>query len=233
MDTLTGDSMSLNNMISDLSKIDDETWGAYAFSRDILKDRVPQEKKCEMIVKSIQCGNEYADKILQETGQITPQEIAKHLGLHIMSSNFPMTGKRVLFAQFTPPDHIEISQEPVEKYKIFLAGLAEEKFDLLITDSEIYNLLLGHEIFHFLEEQYKDEIYTRTEKIQLWHILNFKNDSTIRALGEIAGMAFSKRLNHIAYSPFLLDVLLFFGYNPEGAKNIYRDIMGISAKQKI
>jgi hypothetical protein len=233
MDTLTGDNISLSNMLSDLCKIDDEEWGQYAFSRDILKDRIPNEEKREMIGKSIQCGYEYADKILQETGLITPSEIAKQLGLHVMSNDLPMTGKRVLFAQFTPPDQIEISQEPVEKYKTILAGSTEEKSDLLITESEIHNLLLGHEIFHFLEDQYKDEIYTRTKKIQLWHILNFKNDSTIRALGEIAGMAFSKRLNHIAYSPFLLDVLLFFGYNPEGAKNIYRDIMGISVKQKL
>lgn len=233
MDKLIKSNVSLSNMISDLRRIDDKTWGEYAFSRDILKDRVPYEKRSEMIEKSIRCGEKYAERVLQETGQSEPHEIARHLGLHVMSSDLAMTGKRVLFAQYTPPDQIEISQEPVEKYKTILAEATEEESDPLLTESEIHSILLGHEIFHFVEDRYEGEIYTRTEKIQLWHILHFKNYSTIRALGEIAGMAFSKRLNHTAYSPFLLDVLLFFGYNPEEAKSIYQNIMEIKAKQKI
>jgi len=224
--------MSLSSMMSSLRDIDDEIWGEYAFSRDILRDRIPEEKKFEYISNSIRCGEEYADRILQETGQSGPREIANCLGLHVIPSDLPMTSKRVLFAQYTPPDQIEILQEPLAKYKAVLAHATEEESAQLVAESEIRNVLLGHEIFHFLEDRYEDEIYTRTEKIRLWRILNFKNDSTVRALGEIAGMAFSKRLNHITYSPFLLDVLLFFGYNPEGANNIYQDIMAISQSKK-
>lgn len=217
--------ISLDEMAANLRAVGDGTWGRYAFSRDFLRDRVPDERKEEMIRNSVRCGGEYADRIARETGESAPRAIARRLGLSVLSGDLPMAGKRVLFAQFTPPDRIEIMREPIEKYRAVLLKMDGEETGRLPGEREVSDVLLGHEIFHFLEDRDEDKIYTRTEKITLWRFLNFRNESTVEALGEIAAMAFTKKLNRLVYSPFLLDVLLFFGYNPEGARSIYRNVM--------
>lgn len=223
---------TLAEMMASLREVDGESWGMYVFSRDILRDRIPADKKREMIANSIRCGEEYARRVLNETGARTPDEIAAHFGLHVTSGSLPMAEQRVLFARFTPPDEIEIMREPLEKYAAMRAGLPAEVSAGLPAESEVRNVLLGHELFHFVEERYQEEIYTRTEKIRLWKLFGFENRSTIRSLGEIAGMTFSKAINRIGYFPFLLDVLLFFGYHEESSRSIYRNIIDIYANQK-
>ena len=54
---------------------------------------------------------------------------------------------------------------------------------------------------HNVEEKYKHEIYTKTEKIRLWSLGPVHNDSTIIALSEIAAMAFAKEITGIPYAP--------------------------------
>ncbi len=84
-----------------------------------------------------------------------------------------------------PPDLIQIMREPIDK------AVKGGSLDGFTTREQLEDLILGHEIYHYLEEEY-DGIYTRTEKIRLWKILGFENRSTIRALSEIAGMYFQK-----------------------------------------
>lgn len=233
MELSKNDRPTLAQMASALREVDDKSWGTYLFSRDILRDRVMPEQKSEMIVKSVCCGKEYAQKVIHETGTDTPSRIASFFGLHVASGDVPMTEKRVLFASFTPPDEITVMKEPLKKYGGVLASLPPEEAGLLPAESEVYSILLGHELFHFVEERHKDEIYTRTEKIRLWKILGFKNDSTIRALGEIAGMAFAKALCRAPFSPSLLDVLLLYSYNENYSREVYGSVMDIFADQRV
>lgn len=233
MELSKNDRPTLAQMASALREVDDESWGAYLFSRDILRDRVTPERKSEMIAKSTHCGQEYAERIAGETGARTPDELPSFFGLRVASGDVPMTEKRVLFASFTPPDGITVMKEPLRKYGGVLAGLPPEEAALLPTESEVYSILLGHELFHFVEERHKDEIYTRTEKIRLWKIFGFENDSTIRALGEIAGMAFTKALCRVPFSPSLLDVLLLYSYNENYSREVYGSVMDIFAHQRV
>jgi hypothetical protein len=216
---------SLIDMTAALRRVDDETWGFYAFSADFLNNLIPDEKKREMIRKAIECGEDCADRVVKETGESSPGTIARRFGLEIVENDFQMTGNQKLFARFTPPKKIEIFQEPLKKYEGVLAGVSEEQASLLISLREIYNLVLGHEIYHYMEECNAGTIYSRAEKYTLWRFFGFHYDTTVNALGEIAGMAFSRKLNHADYSPFLLDVLLFFGYDFEQASAIFQKIM--------
>ena len=230
MSAAAEDISSLIDMIKALRRVDDETWGAYAFSADLLRDRIPEEKKREMIQKAIQCGETFAACIVRETGESSPIAIARRFGLEIVDNSLPMIGRRKVFAQFTPPKKIELFQEPIERYASVLARATEQQAAQLIPIPEINNLVLGHEIYHFVEERSADTIYTRTEKYALWRFLGFHYTSSVNALGEIAGMAFSRKLCQVAYSPFLLDVLLFFDYNYEQTTAIFQNIMKMSEK---
>ena len=219
--------LSLVEMIQNLLQVDDEAWGLYAFSRDILKERIPADKKLEMIRKAMSCGREYAQLMIRECGSSDVHTIAEKLKLKIVYQDAMMTGKRILFASYTPPDEIGIMTEPVNKATELILKDESVLIDYFQKHS-IMNTILGHEIFHCVEDQFEQEIYTRTEKILLWNFFGFKNHSTLRALGEIGAMAFTKELNGLKYSPFILDILLYYSYDSVSAEKIYRDVLQMS-----
>jgi hypothetical protein len=219
--------LSLVEMVQNLLQVDDEAWGLYAFSRDILKERIPEDKKLEMIRRAISCGKEYAQRIMREYNCSDVPDLAEKLKLKLVYQDAMMTGNRILFASYTPPDEIVIMTEPVNKAVELISNEDSVLIEYFQKDS-IMNTVLGHEIFHYIEDQFEQEIYTRTEKIMLWNFLGFKNNSTVRALGEIGAMAFTKELNGLKYSPFILDILLYYSYDSSNAQKIYCDVLEMS-----
>lgn len=218
----------LENMIQDLLQVEEEAWGRYAFSRELLNRRISPEKQKEMIQKAMACGKEYAKRMIQTYESTDIRVIAEKLKLKIEYKDTLLTGKRILFACYTPPEEIVIMVEPARK-AIELFSKDTSNLVELFTQDGIMKTILGHEVFHVVEEQTEQEIYTRTEKILLWNFMGYKNYSTIRTLGEIGAMAFTKELNGLNYSPFILDVLLFYSYDPASAEKIYRDVLGMSS----
>lgn len=218
----------LSGMIGHLLQVDDEAWGRYAFSREILNRRIGPDQKLEMIAKTIACGKHYARRISHEYGCTDIDTIARRLKLKVELQEASMTGKRVMFACYTPPDSIKIMKEPVSRAVQLLSGEESGLVELFRQDG-IMNTILGHEIFHFVEDKFEQEIYTRTEKIRLWNFLGYKSYSTIRALSEIGAMAFTRELNGLNYSPFILDVLLYYSYDSSSAEKIYGDVVGVSS----
>jgi hypothetical protein len=219
--------LSLVEMIQNLLRVEDEAWGLYAFSRDILKERIPADKKIDMIRNAMSCGREYAKRVIREYGTSDVHTIAEKLKLKIVFQDAMLTGKRILFASYTPPDEIGIMAEPVNKAVQLIMKDESVLIEYFQKDS-IMNTILGHEIFHCIEDQFEQEIYTRTEKILLWNLLGFKNYSTLRSLGEIGAMAFTKELNGLEYSPFILDILLYYSYDSSNAEKIYHDVLELS-----
>jgi hypothetical protein len=224
VETNMQEKVSLSEMILKLLQVEDETWGLYAFSRELLNKRIQPEQKPVMIAKAIACGKEYAQRIIQECGCKDIRTISEKLKLKIELHDTPMIGKQVLFARYTTPDKIEVMEEPVRKAVMLISQEVPNMVEHF-QQNDIMDTILGHELFHFVEEQNVQKIYTRTEKILLWNFLGFKNYSAIRTLGEIGAMAFSKELNGLNYSPFLLDVLLYYGYDSVSAEKIYRDVL--------
>lgn len=210
--------MTLARMICDLKTVSEEAWGMYAFSRDPLRDKISGEKKREMIKRSIACGREKARWAMERFRTREPDVMAEKLGLQVISRDKGQIADRLLFALFTPPNQVEIMEEPMKKAQA-LADCLEG-----IDVDTMRRLILGHEIYHFLEEE-DPEIYTRREKIELWKFLGFRNRSTVRALSEIAGMYFSGALTQFCCSPFALDVILYYGYDVQAAEGLYREIM--------
>ena len=136
---------------------------------------------------------------------------------------YPEKTDRVLFAEYRVPDTICIYMDAVKKAKKFLEK--PEIREILTEGLNISRLLLAHELFHNVEEKYKHEIYTKTEKIRLWSLGPVHNDSTIIALSEIAAMAFAKEITGIPYAPYVMDVFLVYGYSPEEASGLYEEMM--------
>ena len=220
------DSLTLEEMILRLREVSDISWGRYAFSHDFLREKVPIAKQDEMTQKAVACGEEWAKKMMESTGASNPEAMAEAFALVISENNLDMKGfPRPLFAQFIPDNKINLMLQPIDLYAELY--LYSENNIHLPTPEKVRSLLLAHEIYHHVEELHEKEIYSRTEKIRLWEVLFVKWDSTVRAVGEIAAMSFSKTLNNIDYSPFFLDMLLLFSYNEKSAKRIFKHIMDI------
>jgi hypothetical protein len=177
-----------------------------------------------MAANAVLCGEEWAQRMLAQTGASDVETIHEALGLELVENNLDMTGMpRQLFAQFVPETRVEIMSQPVSIY----AGMHEPGFP---EPEQVRSLLIAHEMFHYVETRHPKEIYSRTEKILLWKLFGFRWESTVRTIGEIAAMSFAKTLTGADYSPFILEVLLLYGYNRDLAENVFRGIMDINTK---
>ena len=135
----------------------------------------------------------------------------------------------MLFAEYRVPDTICIYMDAVKKAKKYMER--PEIRDVLTDSLNISKLLLAHELFHYVEEKYKHEIYTKTEKVRLWSLGPLHNDSTIIALSEIAAMAFAREITGIPYAPYVMDVFLVYGYSPEEASGLYEEMMEFAGRK--
>ena len=221
----TGKILPIRSRIEELLKLDDESFGFYAWSREPLERKFSMEQKRNYIQRATECGIEEARWLKTEYGAGEPDVIAKKLGLKVETPEMPVGGGHVIFAQYVEPDEITIFMDAVNRAELLMEkqGLGD-----LFPNLPVYQLLLAHEIFHAVEYRNRDSIFTRTEKIELWR-KPFSNRSEIIALSEIAGMAFARELLGLSFSPYMFDVLLMYGYHEEAATAIYEEIKEIAA----
>ncbi len=213
----------LEDMLRDLSEIPFEDWYKYVFSREPLNGKFHDEQRMRWMEQSIACGRTYAHKVCEEYHCQTPEELAKAFGMKVSYPTFPEKTDRVLFAEFRVPNQINIYMDALDRVRRYMQQ--PEIAEILTDHLKISSLLLAHELFHFVEETYKKEIFTRTEKIRLWSIGPLHNDSGVIALSEIAAMAFAQELTGIPYAPYVMDVFLVYGYSPEEASGLYEEMM--------
>ncbi|MDO5517611.1 MAG: hypothetical protein Q4F66_08640 [Clostridium sp.] len=215
----------IKTMLKDLIKISDDKWGIYAFRREPLKGKFNDEEKAILIKKANLCGREYAKKIRKENENLNIYEIAKKLGIEVDYPERPNGGGHIIFAQFVNPNKVTVFKDSVNKA---IELIEKENLQELFSNVNIEEILLAHEIFHYIEEHHGEELFTQTEKIRLWKFGPLKNDSNIVCLGEIAGMAFAKELLHLPYSPYILDSFLVYLYHPKVGYDLYNEIMNIN-----
>lgn len=216
----------LAQMMKNLLKVTDTDWGRYSFAREPLNGKFNDEDRARLTLGSQECGREYAQKLKTEYGTDRPDELAEKMGLNVEYPDMPKSLLRVLFAEYKPKNNIYLYMDAVHKADGWLHQ--DDIREVMGDQLDIKNILLGHELFHYVEETHKKEIYTYTEKVELWAPPFLHNRSSIACLGEIAAMEFTKQLNHLPYSPFLMDVYLVYGYSQETSCRIYEEIMEIA-----
>lgn len=210
----------LKKMLSDAAALPEEYWASYAFERDSLRDKIPKDQWTPLFQGAVNCGQELARDTVKQHGTRLPRKLADKLGLTVTGSNKEMDGFAPTFAQFVLPNKITLftrySQAAQDAYDSF----GENTLGMV----QVENTLISHEIFHYLEEQQKDSIYTKTEKIQLWK-KPFARFSTVASLGEIAGMAFAQEYLGLSFFPYVMDILLMYSLNIDAANVLYKSMV--------
>jgi hypothetical protein len=217
----------LREMLETLLPVSDEAWGRYAFRRELLRRRFTEEQKQDLTRGALLCGADYARSITSRHGTQNPAQIALERGAAVSFPRRPGGGKfadRILFAQFTEPDKLEVFTDCIDK-----AGEAIKEQDLnaLLGPAPIQDILLAHELFHLIEFQERTTIFTQTQRIDLLPFKLIHNRSRIFCLGEIAGMRFARELLGLNFSPYILDVFLLYLYQPQAASDLYRSLLKI------
>lgn len=212
----------LAGMLRNLSKIEMPDWYRYAFSRDPLDSRFTDEQKRTWMRQALECGSRYSHLICAKHHTKEPKLLAKAMGMHI-SYITEHTSDQMIFAQYQEPDQILINREVITQAENFVKN--PEVTDVLSQGFKITDLILAHELYHHVEELYQDEIFTQNEKVRLWSLGPFHNDSKIIALSEIAAMSFARELTQTSYSPYLMDILLMYGYSSSEAVKLYREML--------
>lgn len=212
---------SIKEMISQLVKLDALQWGGYAFYHEPLERKFTEEQKRDYILRANACGKETAERLREKYPESSVMEMTKAEKFRAELPKMPTGGGHVLFASYVEPDEMTVYLDCVEKAE----ALAErENLWELLPGLNLTDVLLAHELFHGIEYRNRKEIYTQTEKIELWR-KPFSNRSRILCLSEMAAMAFAKELTGLPFSPYVLDVLLMYSYNEEAACALYEEIL--------
>ena len=219
----------LEDMLRDLVALEPADWTGYVFSREPLNGKLTEGQRQRWMEEGLACGREYAMRLRGEYGSSDSEAIAKAMGMMVEYPTLPEKTDRVLFAEFREQNTIRIYMDAVKKAKKLLEQ--PQIGELLTRELQISRLLLAHELFHAVEERYKKEIYTYREKIRLWSLGPFHNDSHIIAVSEIAAMGFAWELTKIPYAPWVMDVFLVYGYSPREAGGLYEEILSYAGKR--
>ncbi|MFJ5717575.1 hypothetical protein [Neobacillus sp. NPDC093127] len=206
-----------------LTNITDQEWGRYAFSRDPLNRKVTDPVKQELIEKAIECGNHQAVQLRQTYPVHSVKEIAARMNAKINYKDSYSIENYIMFAVFNSPNSITLFKDNIELVNKFIQ---EHQLGLMLNHVDVEELLIAHELFHFIEEHNAD-IFTKNTKIPLWNIGKFQYKSRLVALSEIAAMQFAKDLLALDFNPFVLDVLMLFPHDEGKANQLFNEITTI------
>ncbi|MEF2693648.1 MAG: hypothetical protein U0O03_02265 [Blautia wexlerae] len=211
----------IREMMKELTGLTDLQWGGYAFYHEPLERKFTPEQKENYTRLANKCGEEEAESLLSEYPEKSIEEISRNLGFTVKTPDTPIGGGHVLFAQYVEPKEITVFMDCIEKAEKLIT---KEKLQGFFPAADLKDVLMAHELFHGIEYRKRKQIFTQTEKIELWR-RPFSNKSKILCLSEMAAMAFAKRMTGISCSPYVLDVLLMYCYNEEAAIALYEEIL--------
>lgn len=172
---------------------------------DILGAKLSEVKQEELVRLALECGQEYAKWYLQlnkvETNIV---EIARSQNIDIEWLDSIGVSNVVIFGQYTPPRKITLNKHAIAT----IVTNAETYGIEHLTFDVISNIILGHELYHWVEEQFEEEIFTRTHQEVLWKFLGFQMKSRIGVLAEVAAMEFSRCINDSNISSYVMNQLI-------------------------
>lgn len=211
---------SVFEILSALADIGDEQWAGYAFLREPLRGRFTAGQQWELTHRAAECGKETAEQLIRRLGETDPAAIAAKLGVTVRNSR-AKTGSvsRNLLAIYQEPDEITIYTNGLEKAARFFH---REECPPTLRGTDLYAVILAHELFHVLEYRYRDSLWCCTYQTQLWKLGPLKRNTRLSVLPEISAMAFSKRLNALPCIPYFAEAAMLYAKSPADGCALFR-----------
>lgn len=204
-------------LFGQLLTVPDEVWDRLALDADALVPRIPEDRKEPLCELARSVGRDLAvSQAGAEPGPHPPSELARSFGLGLgEETNGP-------FASFTEPRSIRVNVAAVEAADALLQRTGQKA---ALGGASLYEVLVGHELFHYFE-MVRPELPTSQKLLTTRKLRFFEGRRRILALGEIAAMAFARRLTGARFSPFVLTFALFWPMDRTKALDIHAAVAG-------
>ncbi len=203
-------------------------WEKYAFSREALAGKLTPAQRYEFYQKSTTCGVRLARELRMAHGVRTIEEYAALCGVRPRKLPLDNSGSYTVFARFTEPDEIIIYTDNARQTD---ERIDSENLRDLLGDFETENVLLAHELYHYLEDR-RGDLFTSQKHLLLWKLGPFRNESGIGCLSELGAMAFAKELCALQFHPYVLDVLMLLPTNAQRAGLVYQSMVAWSETEQ-
>ncbi len=206
----------MKNLIPSLS----EDLAYYHIQQDPISGKIAEDFRPELIARSIEVGQTEARKMRSEFPEASPLGIIRQKGLILERKGENNAMQYITMAYFEEPNRIVIYGDNVKK----VAELLETNGLDQITNRQLEDIVLAHELFHVVEGE-KPDLYTNTVKVDLFSLGPWIRKSHFICPGEIAGMAFAKELLGLPYDPTILNYPFMYAWNETEAEAIYQSMI--------
>ena len=206
----------VSTQLKKLMTMSQRDFAHYQISLDPIKGKILKEEIEEIIEGSILCGKDEANRLRNKFGDLDVSEIAGNLGIIVEHKEKQSATNIAYFGLFESPNKIFIYDANIKEAASLLEELNINNFYVDFKD-----IVLAHEIFHFIEEHDKS-LYSNTRKIRLWSLGKFyTHSSKLICTGEIAAMSFSRTLLNLDFGPNILDYVFVAAFDFEKADKLF------------
>lgn len=169
-------------------------------------------------------GRWIAREIRAEFGESTPSGIARSLGLRILERTGEGEYGGTLFACYDESDSITVFRDKAEAADRLIS---EEGLGDLLGEASVTEVLIAHELFHFLDRSRPDP---ESPLVLPGRLGPFRKRRPLRALEEIAAMEFARKLVQLPCPAWVFSVVLLYPADPRGAVALCRAIPGTAPR---
>jgi len=211
-----------------LAGFGDDQWLAYNMKREPLAGRLSNTQKHDLYFGAVACGQEQARLMRGARKDATVPELAESLGVKITMDPVVSDGVFTTFATYSTRDGVTIYADNATATDDLIAreGLEDLSGGIAMRD-----LLLAHELFHFVENRTPD-LFIHKKHVLIFKVGALEYRSKLMCLSEVAAMAFAQELTGLPCSPYVFDVIMLYAKNPQRAKQQYDMIQTICQPQE-
>lgn len=181
-----------------------ETLGLAMLEADPHGWRLDRAAQCAAVSDALADGAATARDLRKRFSTLTPQEIARELGVPIeRTDDGPMVGSIWRFAEYRPrPPHIVLYDRGIAPLERELASLGH-----LLGRATPRDVFVAHELYHHAEAIRSEVPIARRHQPTLFRIGNWRWRTGVAALAEIAAGAFVQSLLDLPCHPGVLNLI--------------------------
>lgn len=195
-------------------------FGYYRVSVDPIRGKIPMGEDREIIESSLRCGRDEALKLRERYGAVSAAEIGDKLGIAVEHKDEQSALDFVYVGLFESPNKITIYNNNIEKAASLLEAL-----DITELNTDLKDIVLAHEMFHFIEE-HDPNLYSNTRTIDLWSVGKlYTHRSKLICTGEIAAMSFAKALLGLSFDPNILDYIFLAAFDFNKTDQLFKKMI--------
>ena len=193
----------------------DDVFWHYVMMRDPYWKHLGEAQRRKVMHDSVHCGSQSAGYFSDV--RLPIRTLCADAGIQISIYEDVPQSNREIFALFEAPSTIRLRPDLIQETQ---AKLDTAEYRALLGTFQLEDVMLAHELFHFLERIHKKTIYTQTEKTTTISIGPIHVRKRLTMSSEVAAMAFVQSLLGLPWNPYLLDAIIVSRTDPQATDGI-------------